>query len=309
MENTLENSKCLASLAVFRELYDNQKDVYGVISEFLKEIISSENKYQFGLTEITLLLNESYDFKIPEAVVKTSLSRLPFLSKSNGVYSVNKPIDQIRNKEFQEKQNKIYNSNNNVVNRLFIYIESQKKVTLSEAEKEIIVKSLCSFMLDESTVQEYSEYIGAFIVQCKSEDTLLAQLDTIKEGVVLYTGLKYNSNLNDLGTWNTQITIFIETEILFHFAGYNGELFKILFNDFFTFVKEINSQSINKNGKKKIHLKYFSEVKNEIERFFKKAEFIINGEDTLNPSKTAMASIVNGCKTPSDIIEKKSTFL
>ena len=50
MENTLENSKCLASLAVFRELYDNQKDVYGVISEFLKEIISSENKYQFGLT-------------------------------------------------------------------------------------------------------------------------------------------------------------------------------------------------------------------------------------------------------------------
>ena len=306
MENTLENSKCLASLAVFRELYDNQKDVYGVISEFLKEIISSENKYQFGLTEITLLLNESYDFKIPEAVVKTSLSRLPFLSKSNGVYSVNKPIDQIRNKEFQEKQNKIYNSNNNVVNRLFIYIESQKKVTLSEAEKEIIVKSLCSFMLDESTVQEYSEYIGAFIVQCKSEDTLLAQLDTIKEGVVLYTGLKYNSNLNDLGTWNTQITIFIETEILFHFAGYNGELFKILFNDFFTFVKEINSQSINKNGKKKIHLKYFSEVKNEIERFFKKAEFIINGEDTLNPSKTAMASIVNGCKTPSDIIEKKA---
>lgn len=308
MENTLENSKCLASLAVFRELYDNQKDVYGVISEFLKEIISSENKYQFGLTEITLLLNESYDFKIPEAVVKTSLSRLPFLSKSNGVYSVNKPIDQIRNKEFQEKQNKIYNSNNNIVNRLFIYIESQKKVTLSEAEKEIIVKSLCSFMLDESTVQEYSEYIGAFIVQCKSEDTLLAQLDTIKEGVVLYTGLKYNSNLNDLGTWNTQITIFIETEILFHFAGYNGELFKILFNDFFTFVKEINSQSINKNGKKKIHLKYFSEVKNEIERFFKKAEFIINGEDTLNPSKTAMASIVNGCKTPSDIIEKKALF-
>lgn len=308
MENTLENSKCLASLAVFRELYDNQKDVYGVISEFLKEIISSENKYQFGLTEITLVLNESYDFKIPEAVVKTSLSRLPFLSKSNGVYSVNKPIDQIRNKEFQEKQNKIYNNNNNVVNRLFTYIESQKKVTLSEAEKEIIVKSLCSFMLDESTVQEYSEYIGAFIVQCKSEDALLAQLDTIKEGVVLYTGLKYNSNLNDLGTWNTQITIFIETEILFHFAGYNGELFKILFNDFFTFVKEINSQSINKDGKKKIHLKYFSEVKNEIERFFKKAEFIINGEDTLNPSKTAMASIVNGCKTPSDIIEKKALF-
>ena len=64
MENTLENSKCLASLAVFRELYDNQKDVYGVISEFLKEIISSENKYQFGLTEITLLLRACLNFPV-----------------------------------------------------------------------------------------------------------------------------------------------------------------------------------------------------------------------------------------------------
>ena len=308
MKNTLENSKCLASLAVFRELYDNQKDVYGVISEFLKEIISSENKYQFGLTEITLLLNNSYDFNIPEAIVKTSLSRLSFLSKANGIYSVNKPIDQIGNNDFQEKQQKIYRNNGNIINHLFLYIENQKKVSLSETEKEVIVKSLCSFMLDESTEQEYSEYIGAFIVQCKSDKTLQTQLDTIKEGIVLYTGLKYNSNLNDLGSWNTQITIFIETEILFHFAGYNGELFRILFNDFFAFVKEINSQSINKEGKKKIHLKYFSEVKEEIERFFKKAEFIINGEDVLNPSKTAMSSIVNGCGKPSDIIEKKALF-
>lgn len=308
MENTLENSKCLASLAVFRELYDNQKDVYGVISEFLKEVISSKNTYQFGLTEITQILNDSYDFKIPEAVVKTSLSRLDFLSKNNGTYSVNKSVEQTRDKKFQEKQDRIYNSNEKVVNHLFSYIEEQKEAVLSETEKELIIKSLCSFMLDESTTQEYSEYIGAFIVKCGSEEGLLAQLDTIKEGVVLYTGLKYNSNLNDLGTWNTQITIFIETEILFHFAGYNGELFKILFNDFFSFVKEINSQSINNIGKKKIHLRYFSEVKNEIERFFKKAEFIINGNDILNPSKTAMSSIVNGCSTPSDIIEKKALF-
>lgn len=308
MKNTLEYSKCLASLAVFRELYDNQKDVYGVISEFLKEIISSENRYQFGLTEITRLLNDNYDFNIPEAVVKTSLSRLHFLSRANGIYSVNKPMDQIRDNDFQEKQQKIYSNNSDIINHLFAYIENQKKVSLSDAEKEIIVKSLCSFMLDESTGQEYSEYIGAFIVQCSSDKTLRTQLDTIKEGIVLYTGLKYNSSLNDLGSWNTQITIFIETEILFHFAGYNGELFRILFNDFFTIVNEINSQSINKEGRKRIHLKYFLEVKDEIERFFKKAELIISGKDVLNPSKTAMSSIVNGCSKPSDVIEKKALF-
>ena len=35
----LDESKCLASLAVFRELHDSKKDVYEIISEFLLEII------------------------------------------------------------------------------------------------------------------------------------------------------------------------------------------------------------------------------------------------------------------------------
>lgn len=308
MDTLIDNSRCLASLAVFRELYDNEKDVYAVISEFLKETIKSNGKHQFSLAEITQLLNENYDFNIPEAVIKTALKRIENIHKDKGYYIVDTTQESIQNNKVEKKNVDTKNNNNIIINLLFQYIQDQKKIELTEIQKKNIINSLCSFMLDESIEDEFSEYISAFIVNCQENSDLSKQLNTIKEGVVLYTGLKYNSNLNNIGRWDTELNIFIETEILFHFAGYNGILYQALFDDFFKFVKEINSDSINKTGKKKIHLKYFQEVKEEIERFFKKAEAIVNGKETLNPSKTAMVSIVDGCLSASDVISKKAIF-
>lgn len=309
MKNCNEESKCLASLAVFRELYNSEKDIYGIISEFLKEIISANGKHQFTLNEITQLLNDTYDFKIPEAVIYTSLNRFKdSLEKSYGLYTItNQKAFNVTGK-LTFTHTAIQHNNGLIIENLFRFIAEGKKILLSKEEKEKIVNSFCSFIIDESTTQEYSEYVSAFIVKGKQEVPFTTQLNTIREGVVLYTGLKFNSSLNDLGSWNTELTIFIETEILFHFAGYNGQLFQTLFDDFFTLVKEINSKSQKKSGKKLIHLKYFPEIKDEIERFFKKAEYIISGNDKANPSKTAMTSIIDGCKSPAEIIEKKTRF-
>lgn len=309
MKNCNEESKCLASLAVFRELYNSKKDIYGIISEFLKEIIFTNGKHQFTLNEITQILNDTYDFKIPEAVVSSSLSRFKeSLEKSYGLYTIiNQSAFTVTGK-LTSTHAAIQYSNGLIIENLFKFITEEKKVKLTDEEKEKIVNSFCSFIIDETTTQEYSEYVSAFIVKGKQEISFTTQLNTIREGVVLYTGLKYNSSLNDLGSWNTELTIFIETEILFHFAGYNGQLFQTLFDDFFTLIKEINLKSQKKSGKRLIHLKYFPEIKDEIERFFKKAEYIISGNDKANPSKTAMTSIIDGCKSPAEIIEKKTRF-
>lgn len=309
MKEILGKSKCLASLAVFRELYNSEKDIYGIIGEFLKEIITSNGKHQFSLTEISQLLNLTYDFKIPEAIVNTALSRFKdSFTKTQGLYTItNQSAFSITGK-LTGKHTEIRNSNEIIISNLFEFIEDETKDILSEEEKEKVVHSFCSFIIDETTVQDYSQYVSAFILKGKQDTNFTSQLNTIKEGVVLYTGLKYNTNLNDLGSWNTELTIYLETEILFHFAGYNGQLYEVLFNDFFSLVKEINQKSLKKDGKKLIHLKYFSEIKDEIERFFKKAEFIVSGKDKANPSKTAMTSIIDGCITPAEIIEKKTRF-
>lgn len=303
MKDCNEQTKCLASLAVFRELYNKQKDVYGVISEFLNEIIASSGKFQFSLTEITFFLNDIYDFSIPEAVVRTALGRLEYLKKEQGVYVVLELPDSIKN-QIPDLQKEIRTNNDIIIDSLFSFIEAEKKVSLNDKERAAIVHSLCSFLLDDSNGELYAEYISAFIVQNKNDLQFRTIINKIREGVILYSGLKYSSNLNDLGSWKTELTIYIDTEILFHFAGFNGELYKTLFNDFFSYVKEINSKS----AKKLIKLKYFSEVKAEIEGFFTKAKYILEGKEKPNVKGTAMNSIIDGCIDPSDVQDKKSDF-
>lgn len=100
------------------------------------------------------------------------------------------------------------------------------------------------------------------------------------------------------------MTIYIETEILFHLAGYNGELYRLLAMDLLQFIREINQKA----GKRVIKLKYFSDVKTEIEGFFTKAKYLLEGNIKPNPSITAMVSIINGCKAQSDIFVKKTDF-
>ena len=309
MKDVREESKSLASLAVFRELYNSEKDVYGIIGEFLKEVITSNSKHQFSLTEITQSLNDTYDFKIPDAIINTSLNRFKeSFTKTLGVFTITNQESFAITGKLTGKHTEIQSNNEIIIANLFKFIELEKTSELTQSEKERVIHSFCSFIIDESSSQEFSDFVSAFIVKGKQDTAFINQLNTIKEGVVLYTGLKYNSNLNDLGSWNTELTIYIETEILFHFAGYNGEIYQVLFNDFFSMIKEINQASQKKDGKQLIHLKYFTEIKDEIERFFKKAEYIVSGKDKANPSKTAMTSIINGCKTPAEVIEKKTRF-
>jgi len=303
MRQIKEDNRLLASLAVFRELYNAEKDVYGIISVFLTDIIKIESLYSFSLNEITDKLNSTFEFEIPDAVVRTSLARLTFLEKQQGVYLVTN-ISNINTETFDHKKQTIQSNNETIIDNLFRFIETEKKVTLSEKDREKVSHSFCCFLLDVNNGDEFIEYVTSFILKNEADTEFKNQLNLIREGVILYSGIKYNNNLNDLGTWRTELTIFIDTEILFHLAGFNGELYQNLANDFLNYVREINQKA----QKKLIKLKYFEEVKNDVEGFFKKAKHLIEGNEKPYPNVTAMVSIVNGCKTAGDILGKKSDF-
>lgn len=303
MITTKEDNRLLASLAVFRELYNAEKDVYGIISIFLGDLIKTNNLFQFSLNEITNRLNDAFEFEIPEAVVKTSLSRLKFIEKTKTDYILT-DISKIKNQKIDIKQRTILSNNKTILDNLCKFIETEQKISLTSTKKEKISHSFCNFLLDISSNDEYIEYITAFILKNEEDVLFKGQLNLIREGVILYSGIKYNNNLNDLGTWRTELTIYIETEILFHIAGFNGELYQSLANDFLTYVREINQKA----QKELIKLKYFEEVKTEIEGFFTKAFYLFKGREKPLPNTTAMVSIINGCKSPSDILEKKSDF-
>jgi len=95
-----------------------------------------------------------------------------------------------------------------------------------------------------------------------------------------------------------KLDIYLNMEILFHFAGYNGTLYKTLIDDLHSLIKEINAKQ------KYIHLKYLPETKKEIESFFYSAENVINKGSAVI-IRPAMRDIINGCKCSTDILIKK----
>ncbi len=144
MKDCKNESKCLASLAVFRGLYNSKNDVYSVISEFLKEVIISQSKHQFTLTEITQLLNSTFDFHLPDAIVQTALKRIDFVVKEQGLYIANNLASQ-KSPEINETQEQQQVKNNVILEQLFTFIQETQKVKLTEEQKEVVVNSFVHF--------------------------------------------------------------------------------------------------------------------------------------------------------------------
>lgn len=69
----MKDSKLFASVSLFKELYDNNKDIYDVIAEFIKAAVILEGKNYFNSMDILQSFEKLFDFKIPEAVIKTTL--------------------------------------------------------------------------------------------------------------------------------------------------------------------------------------------------------------------------------------------
>lgn len=297
------SNKLLASYALFKGLFDKGKDIYGVIAEYLKKTISDKGLYNFTLDEITQILNSEFEFNIPNAVVKTSLNRIDNLTKIGANYTVNNPNDFISS-DFNKFEQDYQNKNETIIQTLIKYVEEIKQIKLDEKERTTLTHSFCNYILDKQNGNESLEYITSFILKHENDVSFKEQIDKIREGVILYSGIKFNNDVNNFGAWKSEFTIYIETEILFHLAGFNGELYKILATDLMQFISEINQKA----GKRIIKLKYFADVKIEIEGFFTKAKYLLEGNLKPNPSITAMVAIINGCKSISDIQAKKTDF-
>ena len=270
-----------------------------ILCEFAKNVIYNKQLTTFSPTQIKMELKNEYDFSIPEYVVESVIKK--FCQKENSLYHPKE--DFVSKGVNNEEIEKIEKSHEVIVSKLYSYVEDRISKKLSDIEKETLFQSFCSFLIDDSN-DEYTEYISSFVIQTQVDENLSRLLRTIKEGVVLYTGIQYNDNVSEIGSWKDDFTIFVEQEILFHLAGYNGVLYEQLFLDFFELIKEINRKAL----KQIVRIKYFDTVKNEIDKFFNIAERIVEGKDTLDCSNIAMTTIVQGCEHKTDVIAKKTEF-
>ena len=301
MDRISDKRKCMASLAVFRDLYNTKRDIYSVIAEFAKLALAEKALSSFNLQQMVNIINQEYGFDLPVAVVKRALGKLNFLDNNKSSYTIKQDAvfnaDEIRNNTIHENA-----ENQKAIDSLCEYVQRKIGTNLSVKEKTDLCNDFCAFIIDDTTASKYGEHILQFIIEQSNDKDFIEQLNQIKQGVVIFVGLNYNADYNTIDKLDTPLHIYLDTEIIFHMSGLNGELYKDLFDEFFELVQEINKKAKNPI----IRLRYFAENRDEIDTFFKIAERIVRKEEQLNPSKQAMCNIVNGCVDASEVVEKKA---
>ena len=290
----------LASFATLKTLSDEKRygSAYQLLSEFMHYVIYTENLYSFSAIEMKKWLHTIFGFDIPEAVVITAARSLSYLTRQDGMYTVNQSVF-VPDKTVAEAKQEEFARNEAVIGELEKYILKRKPETTINQEQ--LTRDIIAFLIDGSIKSsgQYFDLISEFVIKKENDRDMQEFLKRIREGSVLYIGLTYN--INETGSFTKQLTLFLDTEILFSLVGYNGEIYRTLADDFLTQVKNANL-----NGEK-IKLTYFPEIEKEIDDFFATATSIVEGK-ILASCKPAMMAITNGCQTTADVEVKKSDF-
>ena len=186
-----------------------------------------------------------------------------------------------------------------VSEQLISFIEETKDYKLNNREKKELMRAFVSYLIDESNGNKYQEEISSFIIKKSDDKKITEYLNSVREGVILYTGLNYN--IDEIGSLKRDLTLYLDMEVLFDIYGYNGEVFQRLALDLFKLARDANSKE------KRVRFRYFEETKAEIDLFFAKAEEIVKGKVLLKDN-VAMKAITNGCQDVSDISDRKADF-
>jgi hypothetical protein len=302
------NKEFLASTSVFAEMANSNVDLQKIISEFIINTYILNKTYSQNTSQIRSELVNHFDIDIPEAIVRTQLKKLKkehVVEQIDGQFIINPEHRESRKYVNEELDNK-RDIQLEIFTKLIEYV-TFKQGPLNEKDKKCLESSFIEYLFDNSQEHKYSTLISAFIVKNESDSQFLKELNLIREGSTILKGIYYTSDFNDINVWKNKLTIYLDTEHLLSLTGLNGETFEIMLLDFYNLVREINTKTKSK-GEKLITLKYTKNVKEGIERLFFAAKLIIKGKATLQPGKTAIKKIVDGCTEPSDITRRISEF-
>lgn len=303
----MEDQRLLASAALFRQLHDKKKDVYDVLSQFINTSIILNKSWHFNVTDVTTQLLKDFSFRIPEAVVKACLrnrlKREGYLTSAQGLFSVTEIFDTsdtiISNFESVKDEQEIIKS------ELIEYVSHTSGKELDEDSRKELMADFYSYFINGSRDSTNAIYISQFIIKNSKNEQFTTRLNTVEEGLLLYSGINYSSGLMNHQPWKNDFQLFLDTEILFDAVGLNGTIHQKIFLEFNTLIKELSERSTKKV---KIELKYFEETKREIDDFFYAAEKLVERNKQPDPHRSGMIGIVNGCTSATDILAKKSYF-
>ncbi len=288
----------LASYVTFKELYNEGKyrSPYQILGEFIKYIVATEHKYSFSLFDMKNYLEMVFGFELPTAVIKTAVKGIEGIDKEEN--SVDYVVDEKKiseNTGFNEFRKEAEEDNIKLSELLLEF--AHKQDSEQYIEKDALFQNFIAYLIDEHSDTKHHDLISKFILAYAEDQDVKQSIESIRQGSILYTGLNYN--ISEIGSLKKNLVLYLDTEILFDLAGYNGEIYHSIAEDFIKLVRDANC------GESKIKLYYFKDVHDEVIRFFCTAEAIVEGKQLLL-NKSAMKAICNGCKSRADVIEKQA---
>jgi hypothetical protein len=307
-KSNMDNHRLLASAALFRGMYSQKLDQYDVLADFIKATVTLHNLHTFDVTMCTAFLKQDFGFDIPEAVVRNCMkSKLkqqfrripggPDWERLDGF----SPSPRLEH-SFAES----HRAQEGLTRELIRHAEEQCKRMLTEDEKAKLTDDFIAHLKGAPRQNQNFPYIGHFILSLEKDSTAKQILEDTRQGLILFDGLRYSAEHRGANL-TTNLTIFVDTEILFSAVGYHGELRQQLFQDFLSLVTDVNEKAKKNDGK--IFLRYFDETDREVQNYFDAAIAIVEKQARLEPNKQAMRSIVNGCAGGADVIAKKVRFM
>lgn len=305
------NSGFLASMAVFRQLYNDRSNIFRVVENFIVDTIRDEKLAAFTLPDITYRINNYYSFDIPESIYKRSLKSLvrsKLLNLSNNTYNLIGNIKDFNSPNVDEIANDVKKDHKFIIESLYAFIESKTGKNLNSDDQKEVLKSFVDYFTNDSSKSMYTDYIGGFIISIKSNAEYLAKLNTIKEGIIIYSGISYGIEDNSISKLSNKLTIFLDQEILFSLCGLNGEIYRNLALEIVKFSNEINIKTLKDKGKSFIELRFLEETRKSVKNFFTATEHILRNDTVIDPDAIAMRNILENCTTPADVKQKEIGF-
>lgn len=304
------NNDLNSALALFRSLYKAQKgDVYTIIERFILVGVKSRGLMSFSREEIVALLKDSFNMDIPFSVIsKCIIAYQDVFQYKAGKYIVINTMDSEIDQIISE-MNEIEGYKESVVNELVAFVEKKQNTTLTPAERVELTQYFFDFIIDKDHQAEGNDrlLITQYIIGKEKDERFQQFINSIKEGMVIYKGIRYSDAPDDT-SWETNTDFFLDEEYLFSAYGMNGPFYEKCFMEFYNFVEEINSASKMKGGRNRIRLFYFRETKGYVDAYFAQAVRIRRMSERYNYPQTAMDTILNACKEDVDVERYKTNF-
>ncbi len=308
MVTVTEKEKGLASLALFSQLYDEKKDIISVIVDFMEISVIHHKDRIVDQVSLNEYLKDDYGFDIPKAVVESAIRKANFLTRAPKLkvsYIVDDSKLNIDRSSCETRIADINGEVTQVIDKLRKSLIDKRFVNIDDISDSDLKRALCTFLIEEDHSSELSQQIEQFVIL---NPELKPILQKVVQGSIIFMGLSYNSKPIEYTVIERDLIIYLDTELLFFMAGYDGETFRGLFKEFYDVVSEINRLNYAKKGRDLIRLRYFPEIKDEINGYFSAAESIVSGRKRLDTSRSAMSYIVKSAKNPSDVITMQADF-